>query len=176
LKRLLISLGLLLLVGIAALAQDDSETSDNGFLLNMLENRLSAPGRQIRLQGVSGALSSSARIERITLSDAQGAWLEIDDVELDWSRLALLRGRVAVDLLRAGRIAFLRPPVIPPTPQARLPQTAEAQPFSLPELPVSIQIADLQVGTLSFDQSVLGQAASFSVDGALNLTGGTLES
>jgi translocation and assembly module TamB len=176
LRRLLASLCVLLLVAITALAQDASEPSDNGFLLNLLENRLSSPGRQIRLQGVTGALSSRARIERVTISDAEGAWLEIDTVELDWSRLALLRGRVAINRLSANRIAWLRRPEIPPAPKSRLPQQAEAQPFQLPQLPVSIQVAELQVGSFSFAESVFGQAADFSVEGALNLTRGTLQS
>ena len=70
-------------------------TSDNGFLINLLEHRLSSPTRQIRLSGVTGALSSRARIAKVTISDPGGVWLAIDNVELDWSRLALLRGRVA---------------------------------------------------------------------------------
>ena len=119
------------LVAITALAQDVSQEGDNGFLLNLLETRLSAPGRQIRLSGVSGALSSQARIQRVTISDARGAWLEIDNVELDWSRLALLRGRVAVNRLSASRIAWLRRAEIPPQPAAACRQ-AEAKPFQLP--------------------------------------------
>ena len=169
LKRLLVMLGVLVLVAITALAQDASDDSDNGFLLNLLENRLSTPGRQIRLSGVSGALSSRARIQRITISDAQGAWLEIDNVELDWSRLALLRGRVSVNRLSAERVAWLRRAEMPARPANPLPQV-EAKPFTLPELPVSIQIAELQVPTISFDESVFGQAAELSLDGSLNLT------
>ena len=93
-KRVAAIFALLLLVAIAAVAQDAGQPdSDNGFLLNLLENRLSAPGRQIRLSGVSGALSSRARIARITISDDKGPWLQVDNAQLDWSRLALLRHR-----------------------------------------------------------------------------------
>jgi translocation and assembly module TamB len=176
LKRLAALLVAVFLVAIGALAQDDASQSDNGFLLNQLENRLSAPGRQIRLSGVTGALSSRARIARITISDDRGAWLEIDNVELDWSRLALLRGRVAINRLSAERIAWLRRAETPPVSAAdRLPK-AEATPFSLPELPVSIQVSELRVGELSFAEEVLGRAARLSVTGALNLTRGTLQS
>ena len=58
-KRLLAALAVLALVAIAALAQDAGR-SDNGFFINLLENRLSTPTRQIRLSGVQGALSSQA--------------------------------------------------------------------------------------------------------------------
>jgi translocation and assembly module TamB len=173
LRRVLVTIGLLLLVAIGAVAQDAPDDGDNGFLINLLENRLSAPGRQIRLSGISGALSSRARIQRITISDARGAWLEIDNVELDWSRLALLRGRVSVNRLSAERIAWLRRAEIPPAPPT-LPK-AEAQPFALPELPVAIQIAELSFPSISFDESVFGQAAELALAGALDLRRGTLQ-
>ncbi len=172
-RRFIFLLGALVLVAIAALAQDeDGDRSDNGFITNLLENQLSAPGRQIRLSGVTGALSSQARIARITVSDAEGAWLEIDNVELDWSRLALLRGRVSVNKLGAERVAWLRRPETPAQPRA-LPQ-AEAQPFALPELPVSIQIAELAFPQLVFDEALFGQAAELSLAGSLDLAGGNL--
>jgi translocation and assembly module TamB len=120
LRRVAILVGVLFLAALAALAQssdDGDQTSDNGFLINLLENQLSAPGRQIRLRGVTGALSSQARIEAITISDDRGPWLEVDNVTLDWNRLQLILGRVNVNLLSADRIAWLRradPPKTPP--------------------------------------------------------------
>ncbi len=174
-KRLAaILLGLALLVGLGALAQDavEDSASDNGFLLNFIEGRLSAPGRQIRLSGVTGALSSQARVQRITISDDRGAWLVIDNAELDWSRLALLRGRVNINRLSARGITWLRRGETPPAPRA-LP-TAEAQPFSLPELPVSINLAELSLPSVRFEEPVFGQAAELSVTGSMNLASGTL--
>ena len=99
-------------------------------------------------------------------------WLEIDNAELDWSRLALLRGRVSVNRLGAERVAWLRRPEAPPQPRA-LPQ-AEAQPFSLPELPVAIQIAALDFPHFSFDESLFGKAADLSLAGSLDLARGNL--
>lgn len=176
-KRLVaILFGLLLLVGLGALAQDAAEdsASDNGFLLNLLENRLSSPGRQIRLSGVTGALSSRARVQRITISDAKGAWMVVDNAELDWSRLALLRGRVNINRLSAGTITWLRRGETPPA-QPGLP-TAEAKPFALPELPVSINLADLSLPQVRFEEAVFGQAAELAVTGSMNLARGALDS
>lgn len=174
-KRLILLLGVLVLVAIAAVAQEEGgDRSDNGFITNLLENQLSAPGRQIRLSGVSGALSSRARIAKVTVSDGKGPWLEIDNVELDWSRLALLRGRVSVNRLGAERVAWLRQPEAQPAART-LPQ-AEAKPFSLPELPVSIQIAELAFPHIVFDPSLFGQGAELSLAGSLDLAGGNLTS
>ncbi len=127
---------------------------------------------RIRLSGVSGALSSQARIEKVTIADTQGVWLEIDNVELDWSRLALLRGRVSVNRLGAQSVVWHRLPQA--SPQARALPQAEAQPFALPELPVSIQIAALAFDRIAFEQPVFGQAAELSLNGSLDLASGKL--
>lgn len=156
------------------MAQSPDEAEDNGFLLNLIETQLSAPGRQIRVSGVSGALSSSASIARITLSDDTGVWLEVEDARIEWNRLALLRGRVSVDSLSASRIAWLRRAVPPEDPAVRLPD-AEATPFSLPELPVSIRVDALQLDSVAFAQEVFGEAAELAVTGALTLEGGALD-
>ncbi len=166
-------LGVLVIVAIAAMAQDGEGRSDNGFLVNLLENQLSTPTRQIRLSGVSGALSSRARIAQITISDPDGVWLQIDDAELDWSRLALLRGRVDINRLSAGRVEWLRLPGAAP-PARNLP-TAEAQPFALPELPVSVQLRELALPDVRFGEPVFGQAAELSATGSLELASGALD-
>lgn len=175
-RRVAILFGVLFLAALAALAQapDGDQTSDNGFLTNLLEDQLSAPGRQIRLSGVTGALSSRARIQSITISDARGPWLEINDVELDWNRLQLLLGRVNVNRLSAGRIAWLRRAEPPRTRPIDL-ADAEAKPFALPELPVSIDLRELRIDSLVLDEQVFGTAAELSADGNLTLAGGVLD-
>jgi translocation and assembly module TamB len=176
LRRLAAILGLLALVAIAAVAQDTSEPeASDSFLLNLLERRLSTPTRQIRLHGVTGALSSRARIAQITVSDPSGRWLEIDNVELDWSRLALLRGRVNINRLSAERITWTRRPEAAAPAGPRLPN-AEATPFALPELPLSVNLAELAVAEVRFEEPVFGRAARLSVGGSLNLARGVLDS
>lgn len=174
-RRLVALLVLLALVAIGAVAQDASETeSSDSFLLNLLERRLSTPTRQIRLHGVTGALSSRARIAQISVSDQSGRWLVIDNVELDWSRLALLRGRVNINRLSAESVTWTRRPEAAAT-GPKLP-TPEAAPFSLPELPVAINLADLSLAQVRFESAVFGQAASLSLNGSLNLARGVLAS
>ena len=172
-KRLLAALGVLALVAIAALAQDVTGRSDNGFFINLLENRLSTPSRQIRLSGVSGALSSRARVAQITISDTEGPWLQIDNAEVDWNRLALLRGRVDVNRLTAQSVTWMRPSVQPP-PARDLPRV-EVQPFALPELPVSIRLHDLALERIRFEEPVFGQAAELTATGSLELASGALD-
>lgn len=173
-KRILLALAAFLLVAIAAVAQDEAnDPGDNGFITRFIQERISAPGREIHLSGVSGALSSQARIQRITVSDDQGPWLQIENAQLDWSRLALLRGRLTINRLAADQILWLRRPDMPPAPK-QLPQ-AETQPFSLPELPLSVNLNDLAVPLVRFSQPVFGQAADISVAGRLTLADGALD-
>jgi translocation and assembly module TamB len=178
LRRTALLAGCLALGVLAADAQqpggDDAATDDNGFILNLIQNQLSAPGRQIRLSGVTGALSSSARIAEITISDDEGVWLRIEEAQIDWSRAALLLGRVNVETLSAQRIDFVRRGVTPEPEGPRLP-SAEVQPFTLPELPVSIRIATLDFPTITLGELVLGQSAELGVAGSLNLVSGALD-
>lgn len=163
-----------LLVAIAAMAQEEAnDPGDNSFITRFIQERISAPGREIHLSGVSGALSSQARIQRITVSDDKGPWLQIENAQLDWSRLALLRGRLTINRLAADQISWLRRPEMPPAP-AQLPQ-AETQPFSLPELPVAVNLDDLAVPMVRFAEPVFGQAAEISLAGRLSLADGALD-
>ncbi len=177
-KRIAALLGLIFVLGVAALAQDlasDEAEDDNGFIINFLQNTISAPGRQIRLHGVTGALSSQARIAALTIADDEGVWLRLEDIEIDWSRLALLRGRVSINRLAVEKIDFERRPV-PHAPKLgeRLPPVA-AKPFALPELPVSVQVAALELPNVTLAAPVLGQAASLAATGAADLARGALQ-
>lgn len=171
-KRLLALICLLSFFGIAALAQSEGDENDNGFLLNMLQNQLSGPGRQIQVSGVSGLLSSEARIAEITVSDEHGAWLTLRNVALDWTRSALLLGRLNINRLAADEIELARQPDIPPTPV--LEQT-EAAPFQVPELPVQVQLQELAIGRFILGEPVAGVAAELSLNGNLSLASGELD-
>ena len=135
----------------AAMAQDD----DKGFLTNAIQNALSGSGRTVSIDGFKGALSSAASFDRMTIADDDGIWLTLEDVKLDWNRSALLRGRLEVQSLTAKRLDIPRLPVTPPA--SKIPD-AEAKPFSLPELPVSVEIADFSVDEIDLGAPLLGEA------------------
>jgi translocation and assembly module TamB len=179
LRRPVALIALLALLGLGVLArtaaQDSTDGNESGFIVNFLQNQLSGPGREISLSGVSGVLSSEIRIAQITVSDDAGPWMTIDNVALDWSRAALLLRRLSVNALAIERIAVLRRPEPPErSPLDRLPPP-EAQPFALPELPVAVQIASIDLAAIEIAEPVLGQAAVLSLTGALELAGGALD-
>ncbi len=144
------------------LAQDD----DKGFLTNTIQNALSGAGREVNIEGFAGALSSAASFDRMTISDSEGVWLTLEDVVLDWKRSALLRGRLEVQSLTARRLDIPRLPI---SEGAELPD-AEAKPFNLPDLPVSVEISDFSVDEINLGAPLLGEEAQLQVKANARLT------
>lgn len=167
-RLLLLCVTLALSLLAAPLAAQDEEDG-GGFLERLIEDNLSAPGRDVRITGFAGALSSQAQLDTLSIADEDGVWLRLSDVTLDWSRAALLRGRIEVRQLVAREIAVARPPL--PAPGLN-PEMAEAKPFALPELPVSIAIDDLRADTVILSAPLLGEELRLRVAGALTLGGG----
>lgn len=167
------ALGLLLALSAPVVAQDDAGKS-GGMLVDFLERTLSGDNRNIRVTGLEGALSSRATIRKLTVSDDDGVWLTINGAVLDWNRLALLRGRFSVNELSAEEIIVARRPNPPKTPPLDLP-TPEAQPFSVPELPVSVEIGRIATGRLELGAALVGRPAALTLDGAMTLAEGSLD-
>ena len=143
------------------------EEEDVGFLANLIANNLSGVSRDVRVIGFRGALSSRATVRLLTVTDAQGVWLRMEDLTLDWDRSALFGGRIEVEELSAGHITILRVPVseaVAPSP--------EASPFALPELPVSINIGTLNAARITLGAPLLGEEIDLSVTGSVALAGG----
>ncbi len=138
-----------------------------------LQDTLSGDDQNVRVIGLDGALSSRATIQEITVADDEGVWLTIKNAELDWNRLALLRGRFSVNALTAGEIDVARAPGT--TTKETAPPAAETQPFQLPELPVSIEIGELRIDDLSLGEPLIGVAADLKVTGNLSLADGALD-
>ncbi|WP_224816683.1 translocation/assembly module TamB domain-containing protein [Hasllibacter sp. MH4015] len=151
---------------VAVWAQED----DRSRLTRFLEEQFSDDGnRDVRIEGFRGALSSEARLDRLTISDAEGVWLILEDAVLDWNRSAVLRGSIEIDELSAARLEILRPPL--PSEGVDLPDV-EAQPFSLPELPVSVDIGEVSINEVVLGEPVIGIAARLTIQGSASLSGG----
>ena len=161
----------LALVGGTVQAQDAAQTDrDRGLLQSFIEDNVSAPGREVRIEGFDGALSGRATIGRLTIADDAGVWLTMTGAVLDWNRAALLAGRLEVRELSAQRIEMVRPPRPAATPE--LQRAAAGSPFALPELPVAISVGALRIDTVDLAPPVLGEAVTLAVAGAAQLAGG----
>jgi translocation and assembly module TamB len=156
----------LALVATPLLAQED----DRDFLTAFLEDNLSGAGREVTITGFAGALSAKATIEQMTIADDRGIWLTIKGATLDWSRSAILSGEVRVSELSAQEIIVAR---LPASAEAGsdLPDP-EATPFSLPELPVSIDVDRVAAERIELGETILGQPFEGTLSAALSLVGG----
>ncbi|WP_296425548.1 translocation/assembly module TamB domain-containing protein [Yoonia sp.] len=157
----------LLIAPVAALAQSQEE-QDKGYLAQLIEDNLSGAGRQVNIIGFAGALSSEATIDRLTIADTDGVWLTLEGIVLTWSRAALLRGQIDVQELSAARIVVARAPVT----QASAGPAPEAQPFSLPELPVGISIDKLNIDRIELSDVFLGEPIAIRLSGSAQLADG----
>lgn len=158
---------------LAALAQSQEVTSettrDRSLIVGFLEDNLSGAGRNIQIEGFKGLLSSTATLDSLTISDDTGIWFTLQDAVLDWNRSALFSGRLEINTVSAGSIDVLRRPILQKA------QTApEATPFSLPELPVSIDIGQITADNVTLGADLLGlnEIISLSVSGDAKLKDG----
>ncbi|HKY96188.1 MAG TPA: hypothetical protein VJL84_12825, partial [Kiloniellales bacterium] len=125
----------------------------------LLEVALSQPGQQVKIGRLEGSVFGELRIDRVTLGDDAGAWLELDSALLDWDPAALFRGRLAVERLTAERLALQRLP--PPAPR-----TADEAPL-LPELPIEVEAKAIAIERIELAEPVLGEAATLTLDASL---------
>ncbi|WDR04984.1 hypothetical protein PSQ90_11840 [Devosia rhodophyticola] len=165
-------IGVPVLVG--TMAQDVasmSEEQQKDWLTSFVQDKLSTPERKIELSNIDGALGSDVTIREITISDAEGVWLRVNNARLTWNQAALFLGRLEIKSLTADSIEYPRNAI--PNDQMDLPP-AEAGTLEVPQFPVAIILEQLNIPKVSFGQSVFGLAADVSLGGSLTLDGGNL--
>lgn len=161
----------LFLLALPASAQNETPEQERGLLMSFVEDRLSGPNRQIRIQNIQGVLSSNARIGLITVADDEGVWMRIENASIVWSRSTLLlRQRLQIDTLSAERIEVIRQPI----PDESLP-APEATGFQVPELPIAINLDTLDAPYISFGPTVFGLESELSIAGRIRLEDGSLD-
>lgn len=75
---------------------------------------------RLDMEGVRGARLGDLKIARLTLTDAEGVWLDARDLELRWRPLALLSGAVNLKSARAGDVTLARAPTLTPSRRSRV--------------------------------------------------------
>lgn len=87
---------------------------------------------RINVEGVKGDLFDDFTIDRVTVTDAKGVWLEAHKVRVDWSWLPLVTRRFHADTIEADVIRLIRrPEVEPPTgPSGPQPLTIDIDRFA----------------------------------------------
>ncbi|WP_375599847.1 translocation/assembly module TamB domain-containing protein [Devosia sp. Naph2] len=160
-------------VPVALVAQDMNNEEQKDFLTGFVEGQLSTPERQIRLSNIDGILGSDVSIREITISDAEGVWLRVNNASLNWNQAALFGGRLEVNSLRAESIEYIRN-AIPVEGAVDLPPP-EAGALEIPEFPVAIQIGELAIPSVTFGEGVFGLGSEIALNGSMTLEGGNLD-
>ncbi|MEM9879634.1 MAG: hypothetical protein AAF862_10215, partial [Pseudomonadota bacterium] len=98
----------------------------------------------VAINGLEGDLLSALQIVDLRLSDADGVWLEIPIIDVEWKPASLVRRTVHFTKINLPKIDVKRTPT--PTPRDSTPKAR--QPFKLndiTDLPISILLETLQV-------------------------------
>lgn len=159
------------LVAQDVLTMDNEEQKD--WLTSFVQDRLSSPERQIRLSNIDGALGSDVSIREITISDAEGVWLRVNNARLNWNQAALFTGRLEVRSLAADSIEYIRN-AVPVEGAVDLP-APEASSFEIPQFPVAIILQELSVPKVTFGEGVFGLGSEISLAGGMTLDAGNLD-
>lgn len=120
------------------------------------------PGLQV--SGISGPLPGRIAVERLSYGDAEGAWLEVEGLELRLAWRDLWHDRLRLESVAARRIALHRLPASAPASGS-----APLAVPQLPRLPLAIAVERLEVARIELRAPVLGQAAAFALQGRLGL-------
>lgn len=152
---------------VSAQEETTQEIQDSGFISKLIADNLSGISRDVVISGFDGALSARATIRVLTVADDGGVWLRMEGLTLDWDRAALLRGQIEIAELSADQITILRAPVS----SSSLPNP-EARAFSLPDLPVAVNIGALRANRIVLGAAVLGEAVEVRLTGRVNLANG----
>ncbi len=166
---LTLTLAVMACLSTPALAQDAQAEEDKSFIEGWLQDNLSGAGRDVTVTGFRGALSSNATMESLTIADEDGIWLTMRGASLIWSRSALLSGRLEVTELTAEEIILDR---LPPGGETVSTDDAVATQFSLPELPVSVNVELVRAESVQLGESIIGEPARLSLEGNVALADG----
>lgn len=168
-KRALIISACLLGLAPAAFAQEtEDEARERSFLTRLIEDNLSGDHHSVRIEGFRGALSAQAQFDLLSISDDDGVWITLRDGVLDWNRSALFTRRLEVTAITVAEIDM---PRLPNPAEAELP-SPHATPFSLPELPVSVDIGEISADRVALGAEVLGQPVVAELSGSAQLADG----
>jgi translocation and assembly module TamB len=119
-------------------------------------------GGSVYIAGLAGTIPHRPTLETLELRDSRGVWLRAKKIEVYWSPLVYLAGRLQVNRLQAAGVEMER------LPQASTPQgaaTAGGGEVSIPH----IDVAHASIDLLQLGPELAGVPASLVLDGSARL-------
>ena len=108
----------------------------------------------IEIDGMDGNLFDALTFDRIALKDADGVWMVIEDLEVDYTLLSIRERHVDIQKLLVDEVRVLRRPVL---------EDAE------PGAPFQMTVERFAVDALVLEEPVVGVAATLRAEGAFVL-------
>jgi translocation and assembly module TamB len=164
-------ISLCLSFGLSPLPAASQDEQSEGWIENILERSLSGESTHLEIEGMEGAFSSAAQIDRMVFSDLKGEWLIVEGAILDWTRSALTSGRLQVNELTAQKITLTRFPEQDPE-TINSPEAQSRSLPAIPHLPIGINLGKISVKKLFLGESIAGEKMELSVFGKMSLENG----
>ncbi|HMA14692.1 MAG: translocation/assembly module TamB domain-containing protein [Bacteroidota bacterium] len=156
---LLAAVALVLAGGLAWLRSDGGRE----WLARQIEDAASTPGSlQVTLGGLGGALPQSLTAHDIVVSDAEGPFLTIASLQVEWEPWQLLRRTLAVRQVALGAVDLAH---LPAGAESDTAEDAATTPRDLLDFPLKVRLDRLAVEEIALGAPVLGQPARFSLTG-----------
>lgn len=162
LRYLGIAAGTVVVIALVATAPMTLTGSGRAGLARIASSLASSREREVTVSGISGIWTGHLRVGYVVVADTQGPWLGVHGLELDWSPLALFRGRFAAGRLHADRIEL-----------ARLPKSSSGSTSSssAPGLPVAVDIARIDMPDILLGKEIAGSVVRIAAGGSLRAEG-----
>ncbi|MDF7674841.1 translocation/assembly module TamB domain-containing protein [Acetobacteraceae bacterium ESL0709] len=131
----------------------------------LVEDRLPAmTGNMVHIEGVSGFLPTHIRLQKLTLVDEKGIWLELDKADMRWSPLALLHMKAKVKSFKAERFVFER---LPYSSEPSPPPAPDEKPF---HLSLAVDIRSLRVPHIEIGAALAQKRLLLSLSGKTRIS------
>ncbi|SMH50563.1 translocation/assembly module TamB domain-containing protein [Mesorhizobium australicum] len=137
-----------------------------GMLASIASSLASGEGRTVTISGIRGIWTGPLSVETVTVEDADGPWLALQDISTDISYLDLISMKVSADTLRVGRVEVARQPL--PAPASADSSTGSFQ------LPVDIDIRKIDLPQIALGPDLAGEAATLSATSKVAATASPL--
>jgi len=115
---------------------------------------------------MEGSLFSGFTLPSVIISDQQGPWLELQQVQIDWFPLQLFKRRLALSKMDVATLLIRRWPNSPTGDKKN--QTSRG--LKIPSLPLDLEIAAFAITKLQLGKTIMGVKAEFTSNGKLKLT------
>ncbi|MFZ1415380.1 MAG: hypothetical protein WAS73_12490, partial [Defluviicoccus sp.] len=160
-RALGLGLGALLLVVAGALAVLRTDWGLAQLEL-LIETLASSEAMTLQIGGLEGPFPERLHFRDVSLRDADGLLISLDEGEVLWHPLTLLAGRLEIEAIDLGTLTIERLPA--GTGEDEPEATAD---WSLPRLPIDIVLKRFHLETLALGPAVAGVAARLTADADL---------